>query len=234
MNRKLALGMLALALVLSGCKKPKAGDPCKTEGKQLCTTKTDSLVCSSGKYEALPCRAAAGCTGTGDQVECANDGYLDGEPCDSTSDDHECSIDKKAQLKCEGKHWKTVDKCLGPAACKSTASEVHCDDTFAELGAPCTNADSYSCSVDKKTLLQCHGGKITLDSQCRGAAGCRKAGDKMHCDTTIAAVGDVCETDDEACSVDGKSMLKCKSLKMAVSETCKKGCTVTGEELHCN
>ena len=234
MNRKLALGMLALALVLSGCKKPKVGDACKVENKQLCLSKTDSLVCSSGKQEAQPCRGAAGCTGTGDAVECANDGYIDGEPCDSTSDDHECSVDKKAQLKCEGKHWKTVDKCLGPAGCKSTTSEVHCDDTFAELAAPCTNDDSYSCAVDKKSLLQCHGGKIILDSQCRGAEGCRKVGDKMRCDTTLASVGDVCEVDDEACSVDGKQLLKCKSLKMAVDKTCKKGCTVSGQDLTCN
>ena len=123
---------------------------------------------------------------------------------------------------------------LGKAEAPPTLTVLSSRQAKQRRRGPCTNADSYSCAVDKKSLLQCKSGKVVLDSQCRGAEGCRKVGDKMRCDTTLASIGDVCEVDDEACSVDGKQLLKCKGLKMALGETCKKGCTVSGQDLHCN
>lgn len=235
--RGLGVCLLALlgAILLGACTKPKEGDACKPEGKQVCTGKDSSLVCVDAKWVVLPCRGAAGCSGTGDAVECANNGYLSGEPCSISEDDHECSVDHKSQLKCDGKKWKTVDKCLGPKACTTSASEVHCDDTLTELGNDCSNEGSYSCSVDAKELHQCKSGRVVLDSSCRGAEGCKPKGDKMRCDTTIAQPGDTCEDDEaQACSVDMKQLLACKGKKMTLGEKCKKACVVSGETVSCN
>jgi hypothetical protein len=232
--RAVAVGLFG-ALALAACSKAKEGDACKTEGKLVCNGKDAALVCVDGKWLAQPCRGAAGCSGTGEAVECANNGYLPGEPCSITEDDHECSVDHKAQLKCDGKKWRTVDKCLGPKACTTSASEVHCDDTLTEVGAECSNEGSFSCSVDGKELHQCKGSKVVLDSPCRGAGGCKANGDKMRCDTTIAAAGDACEDDEaQACSVDLKQLLACKGKKMVLGEKCKKACVVAGETVSCN
>lgn len=230
-----SVAALALVALLGACTKAKEGEACKTEGKQVCTSKDSSLICVDSKWVALPCRGAAGCSGSGEAVECANNGYLAGEPCSIEEDDHECSVDHKSQLKCDGKKWKTVDKCLGPKACTTSASEVHCDDTLTDLGADCSNEGSYSCSLDAKELHQCKAGRVVLDSSCRGAAGCKPNGDKMRCDTTIAAPGDTCEDDEaQACSVDMKQLLTCKGKHMALGEKCKKACVVSGETVSCN
>lgn len=228
----LGLGLIAL---LPACSKAKEGEECKQEGRHVCTGKDSSLVCVDSKWVALPCRGAAGCSGSGEAVECANNGYLAGEPCSIAEDDHECSVDKKAQLKCDGKKWKLVDKCLGPKGCTTTASEVHCDVSLTELGAECSSDDAHSCSVDGKSLHQCKSGHIVFDSPCRGEGGCKPNGGPMRCDNTIAAPGDSCESDEAAaCSPDMKQLLFCKGKKMVVGEKCKKACVVQGETVSCN
>ena len=48
-------------------------------------------------------------------------------------------------------------------------------------------------------------------------------------------MGDPCvDDDDPACSVDKKSMLKCKGKKMVESRKCKGGCTVMPDSIECN
>ncbi len=235
MTRPAALLAFAILLVpLGGCTKAKAGEACDKEGKQVCADKTDSLVCTDGHWAALPCRGAAGCVASGADVQCANDGYLDGEPCDIAQDDYECSVDKKAMLQCKSRRWKKVDECLGPGSCVSSAKQVKCDNSVSEVGAPCQDDNAYACTADGKQMMVCRAGKMAADAPCRGAHGCRKQFDKIQCDTTIAAVGDACEhEDDAACTEDGKQMLQCRSGKMAPARDCKGGCKVIVDEIHC-
>lgn len=236
MARRFAmLSAILLVSLLAGCKKPKVSEPCSKEGKQVCASKTDSLVCVSGRWEALPCRGAAGCAASGADVQCANDGYQDGEPCDIAEDDYECSVDRKAMLQCKAKHWKTVDECLGPSACTSSSKQVKCDNSVSELGAPCQDDKTYACTADGKQMMVCVGGKMVTDSPCRGGHGCRKQFDKIQCDTTVATAGDACEhEDDAACTVAGDQMLQCKGGKMTVARSCAGGCKVVVDEIHCN
>src|SRR5450755_279443 len=155
MVRRIAwlFGLSVVVLSVASCKKPKAGDTCKTEAKQICADKSNSVICVDSKWEALPCRGMMGCTTTAGDVDCDNDGYNAGEFCDPASDDYECSVDKKAMLKCTGKHWKLNDKCLGQNGCVSSAKEVKCDNSVSELGAPCEHEDTYACTTDGKAIM---------------------------------------------------------------------------------
>ncbi len=230
-----AVGLVVVAMALAACKKPKAGDTCKTEGKQICIDKASSVVCVDSKWEALPCRGVTGCMTTAGDVSCSNESYNDGEVCDSASDKFECTPDMKAMVKCEGKHWKLTDKCLGPLACVSSSSEVNCDDSVSEVGAPCFPEDDPACSVDGKQMLKCKSTKMATFLNCRGAHGCRKEGEKINCDDSLAQVGDACvDDDDPACSMDKKALMKCKSHKMVESKKCKGGCAITADAIECN
>lgn len=231
----LALVSSLCALALVSCKKPKPGDDCKTEGAQLCVDKASSIVCAEGKWETLPCRGTLGCSSSGGEVTCQNDGYLAGEACDPAQDDHECSTDKKSDLKCTGSHWKEVDRCLGPSACKSTAREVSCDNTVSEDGAPCISDGDTACSRDGKSLLLCSGNKMTVHEPCRGDGGCKSVSGKPTCDTSIAEVGDACDEEGfSSCSVDRKSVLLCKEKRRISMRACKTGCRVSAGKIECN
>ncbi len=235
MGMRRAWVLVVFVLALGACKKPKAGEPCKTDGKQICADKASSIVCIDSKWEALPCRGVTGCMTTAGDVSCSNEAYNDGEPCDIASDKFECTPDKKAMVKCEGKHWKMIDKCLGPAGCVSSSSEVSCDDSVSELAAPCVPEGDPACSVDGKQMLKCKDSKMAAHLNCRGVHACRKEGDKIDCDDSLALLGDPCVDDgDPACSVDKKSMLKCKTKKMVESKKCKGGCTVMPDTIECN
>lgn len=234
-----AMGLLVVVMALSACKKPKAGDPCKTDGKQICIDKASSVVCVDGKWESLPCRGVTGCMTTAGDVSCSNESYNEGEPCDDTTDKFDCTPDKKAMVKCDGSHWKLNDKCLGPLGCVSNASEVNCDDSFSEVGAICYPEGDPACSVDGKQMLKCKDGKMESFLECRGVHACRKLHvddkDKIDCDDSLAKVGDPCvDEDDPACSVDKKAMLKCKGKKMVEAKKCKGGCTVMPDSIECN
>jgi hypothetical protein len=224
--------VLVLFAVLA-CGKPKAGAKCKKEGEVSCVDKANALLCAGGTWQPQQCRGIVGCiTGA-----CNNQGYEDGDPCANESDgNYECSVDKKAMLKCVGNKWAKQEDCKGHLGCVANASGAKCDKGVGAEGDDCTpeNEGNASCSEDKKKMFICKGGKMTVGSLCKGMHGCRQMGTKIQCDSSLADVGDVCEDghSDPACSMDKKALLECKGGKMAVSKKCGR-CTVFLDKIDC-
>lgn len=245
--RAALLVALALALSPAGCKKhgpttiPKVGDACNETGLTFCTGKKSAVVCVGGKYEAMPCRY--GCSAWSDGHVCRNREYEPGEYCKVNPDDffmHACSVDKKAELHCRSGRWAHEKDCRGKRGCRwiyvdryhHGHDHIACDNVVIEPGAPCSPEERHACTNDDKAILVCRGGKWAEDQYCRGPKGCRKVGDSIGCDDTIAQAGDPCVDDgDQSCSLDRKSLLVCKSKKMVVEKPCKSGCTASSDKI---
>ena len=91
-------------------------------------------------------------------------------------------------------------------------------------GADCTDTEG-SC-LSKSSHLVCMNKKFILET-CKGQLGCNDDGKTLLCDNTKADVGDGCEHEgSRACSVDGKSELRCRDSKFAVEWSCRGGCTL--------
>jgi hypothetical protein len=104
-----------------------------------------------------------------------------------------------------------------------------------QVGAKCS-AGQVSCSEAKLGLF-CGADGTFHTMTCSGPAGCEASGAVVNCDNGVAAVGDGCNTpDDAACSPDGKNALLCKSGAFAVAETCKGpgACKITGDTITCD
>jgi hypothetical protein len=104
-----------------------------------------------------------------------------------------------------------------------------------KVGATCT-AGQAACG-EPKTGLFCGEDGTFHTMTCSGPAGCEQSGAVVNCDNGIAAVGDGCNTpDDAACSPDSKNALLCKHNVFTVAETCKGpgGCKVSGDTITCD
>lgn len=237
MNGRLVLtGAVALSMVvlLAACGKPKAGGACKTEAEVKCTDDKNALVCTSGKWEALPCRGLNGCMSMmGSPGTCTNDGFKEGEPCPDDEGNPECSSDHKASLKCVDKHWKKVNDCNGQHGCVSNAQGTNCDMGTSDVGSTCTkeNEGNVACSPDKKSELVCEKGKMIVMSECKGLHGCRQLGDKLDCDRSLADIGDACSAAEKACNPTKKMLLTCKDGKFAKSKDCS--CATFVDNVQC-
>lgn len=230
--------VVTLPLGLVACSKPKAGAKCSKEGETKCTDKANALVCTDGKWEALPCRANTGCMGMAiGPHNCTSLDALEGEPCPSDEGKWQCSPDKKMLLECQGKHWKKKDDCRGQNGCVVNASGYKCDKGEGNEGDACTadNEGNAACAPDKKALLVCKGGKLTKTQLCKGRHGCRQMGPKIQCDSSTADLGDPCEDgrSEAACTADKKAMLECKGGKYQKSRDCKQQCTVFLDHIEC-
>jgi hypothetical protein len=172
---------------------------------------------------------------------CTNWTHLPGEYCPEhmAPDDavkHDCSVDRKSQLRCVGKHWQLEKACPGKHGCRRVSipvgrrgfrPELQCDQSVTEVGAACAKEDQYACAPDFKRSLRCVKGSWRQDQVCRGREGCKETGDKVRCDDTLAAVGDACVQDgDQACSVERDARLVCKGQKMVLETKCRTGCVV--------
>jgi hypothetical protein len=132
--------------------------------------------------------------------------------------------------------------CRGPKGCRTTGGSSVCDDDLAQQGDNCamTVNENYSCSTDHKTELVCTAGKFVVRRTCKGSAACAITGETIHCDDSVADVGDACveEAGDAnyACSVDKTSEIVCKGNVFQVSNSCRgaKGCWIKGEMVHCD
>jgi hypothetical protein len=233
-----SVALVAVVAVLAvACKKPmKAGDACKKEWATDCTDKTHALVCVSGKLEAVGCRDNVGCMDVGDGDDnCSNNNQNVGEPCKAEGN-FSCSVDSKAMLKCDSKHWTKVDDCKGQHGCVSNAQGATCDQGTESLGASCTpqNEGNGSCTPDGKSLLVCHSGKMVVGATCKGMNGCRQAGTKLDCNQTLADLGDPCGDYEGkyACAPDKKTRLVCKGGKMVKDKVCK-SCSVMIQDVQC-
>ncbi len=224
-------------VLVSACGSPKAGGSCKVDGKTFCESKTAGLVCASGKWEPVKCKGAKGCAPVGDG-ECDQSLADDGDACDVESD-HACSSDKKSVVACKGRKWSKVTACPGPAGCERVDKDVKCDNSFASAGDACAVEKDYACAADKKSTLVCKGGKFEAGTPCKGPKACGVSPGKVHCDDTIADLGDPCEKkgdgDKYACASDAKTVLKCDGQKFVLQEKCKgkDTCKVLPEGVGC-
>jgi len=165
--------------------------------------------------------AFAGCCKTSAGSSCLDEGTAE---CDGAR-----------MLMCKSHKWEVVS-CAGPKGCSQSGRFVDCDETVATVGMPCSvEPDSYSsCSTDHKTQLKCDVGFWREDIPCRGPKGCVVSKRFVDCDDSLALVGDACEPDGLACSVDSKSVLTCRGGKYALDETCSPGrCTIRGTTVGC-
>jgi hypothetical protein len=137
-----------------------------------------------------------------------------------------------AALVCEDGTWHEL-QCRGKAGCAELSHQVKCDQDQAHVGDICLDEESSTCSADKKQTLKCKNKKFVLDENCLGPKGCTSTSVLVECDNSLAQVGDPC-SHGSACSIDGKSLLKCLPDKWVVDHACKNGCTVSGNTLNCN
>lgn len=118
-------------------------------------------------------------------------------------------------LVCREGRWLAVP-CRGPGGCKESG---RCDQDLAQEGDPCLEtsasaSEDHACSTDRKTTLTCREGRFVAGRPCRGPKGCSSA--TVKCDQTVAESGDACDKGSAsfgACSVDGRSLLKCEDAK---------------------
>jgi hypothetical protein len=228
------LVLVFIAILAVGCK-PKVGATCKIDKKEVCNEKT-ALVCHSNSWQEMACRGPKGCI-AGDEAECDQSVARAGDIC-NVENNVTCSEDKKASLVCKDKKWTLEMVCGGPLGCALSTNDkkLECDATIAKEAEKCADENTASCSSDKKARLICRGGKYALSGQCRGDLGCRFIGGKVDCDDSLAVVGDLCsQAGHYACSVDGKSVVKCDGTKFALDEACKnrKVCKLSGDKVGC-
>jgi hypothetical protein len=104
-----------------------------------------------------------------------------------------------------------------------------------KVGAKCS-AGQVACA-DAKMGLFCGGDGLYHTMTCSASAGCQEVGGVVSCDNSVAAVGDGCNTpDDAACSLDYKAGLLCKGGVFAIAETCKGpgACKTAGDVITCD
>ncbi len=104
-----------------------------------------------------------------------------------------------------------------------------------EAGGSCSTEAEAACD-GKTAALTCTGGKWEK-TECRGPKGCSVTGALVDCDHSLAQLDDLCDHEGNyACSVDGKSLLQCKSKKFVLDEACKGNakCKVTGSQAGCD
>jgi hypothetical protein len=184
---------------------------------------------------------APACDASGILVQCSGALVTEGGECDVDKDEkrkhYGCSTDKKAELLCKDGRWTRIRQCLAPEGCDSMLLSISCKGPTAKPGDLCDPGDKpdYACSADGKATIVCQGAPAwRIDRACLGEKGCTSSILGIECDTSVAALGEACGKEgNAACSMDGKTVLECKSGKYAVSHKCRKACKVSGVLVHC-
>ena len=236
------VALLVATMMVACASKPKAGEACTVEAAQACMDTRTAVICADGIWSRLPCRGQAGCETSPSGATCANDGYVDEDPC-GVPLEYGCNREKNALVRCIANRWRTTEKCLGPGGCATSAEGVTCDDSVAEVGAPCQTEDTYACGVEgpsaatgraiPASMLKCTKGTFVYYERCRGPHGCSKDREKVECNQSIAAEDDYCdEAGEKACSVDGAALLSCIANKFTTMRPCEK-CTPLVHGIDC-
>lgn len=228
---------VALLLVAPGCS-PKPGDKCKEAGNPVCLDKATAIECRGGTWQTAGCFGPDGCVSTDAKFSCDVSLAKAGDSCREHDDKrYSCTVDKKTQLRCRDGKWTAMAQCTGDSGCDAKGIFANCADPVSNEGDVCDPPEdakkkSYTCSVDKKTMLLCKEGKWKAIEQCLAKEGCSAAAFRVRCNGPTAKAGDECDPSEEAdyaCSSDGKSQLICKAgePKWTVNAACrgKEGCT---------
>lgn len=180
------------------------------------------LSCNTDHFEVVgACRGPKGCFREAESLRCDTSMALVGDACSQTG--LACSLDGKAALDCVSNKMAIKAKCDGPKGCTMTDSMIRCDGRIGAVGDACLGG--LACDAEHKNTLKCESGKLALYQPCRGKGGCAVDADSIACDVSVGEVGDSCESG-ATCSVDKKSLLKCKDKHLVVERACPKACEV--------
>ncbi len=228
----------AISLLLAPGCSPKPGKSCDEKDKPVCFDKTTALECKGGTWQAAPCLGPSGCESDGANIACDVTLAKGGDICREKDEKrYSCTTDKKTQLRCKSGKWAIMAQCTGESGCDAKGIFANCSGSVSNDGDDCELPDdakrkSYTCSVDKKSMLVCMAGKWKAVEQCLAQEGCNSLGLMVRCNGPTAKAGDVCdggEKPDYACSTDGKAQLVCSpgANKWAMENACRgaKGCT---------
>lgn len=235
----LAFAVVALSALSSACK-PREGGRCRPEGRESCTDERAALACQDGVWRPMSCRGPLGCSKATGEPTCDQSLAVPAETC-NLEGDVVCASDERALLRCTGRAWATAQKCLGARGCAVEGKSVTCDNSLAEVGDACGDAEDFACSLDGKAALACRDGKFVHANACKGPSGCRVSGEKasgfkIECDDSVANAGDPCEKDAHfACSADMGAILVCKDRRFRVDVTCAgaEKCKVADGQVGC-
>jgi len=154
----------------------KIHEACDGQDSVCTLDKKNSLRCVNDVWAvALTCKGKNGCrvVNDGESISCDYTIADLGDPCDVK--DSACSSDKKLELKCDGIKFVAADTCKGAGGCTMSPSTdgftLSCDDHIADIGDACLDSRP-ACSSDKKSMLICREGKLVVDRNCAGPAGC--------------------------------------------------------------
>ncbi|MFI5298290.1 MAG: hypothetical protein ACHREM_09350 [Polyangiales bacterium] len=220
--------LVALITQAAGCK-PSRGDSCG-EATSACANPHTMLVCKSGLLSEVACPGDNGCVvdDKTKRASCDFSSGKNGDSCDTTLNGERMCKSDKEMLACRD-NKVSILKCRGPNGCtpdpderkKSgdpTARVKSCDDSVAKIGDECdsTWAMLPVCDDSGKLELVCNKKEHKYERRraCRGPKGCKSVDGKGVCDASVKVYGDWCEPDvdrNELCSLDGKSMLFCRT-----------------------
>jgi hypothetical protein len=216
--RRLALLVVAAAASV-GCSKPAVGDAC-ARGKATCLDTTTELQCETGKFVSAPCRGAKGCAVVDNVQTCDISGNAQGDVC-STDDEgvSQCAPGGATRVVCRSGRY-LVEPCRGPRACAEQGDDVACDQSVAAEGDECVGEERQVCSADRKALLVCTSGKLSIAEFCRGPSRCSPDAGVL-CDRGHQRPADPCGNEGEvACGGEAdKETLACESKRWVVRET---------------
>lgn len=111
---------------------------------------------------------------------------------------------------------------LGPV--EATPTSAPYGPSARHVGDAC--ASGFACSADGMACLRCDGEKLVEHGLCRGPRHCQSGERGVRCDQTIAEMGDACDGDDAACSLDGINLLVCRDRRRMLKSACTTGCEV--------
>ncbi|HLK40032.1 MAG TPA: hypothetical protein VKU41_24920 [Polyangiaceae bacterium] len=162
-----------------------------------------------------------------------------GDKC--TSNGKYVCLDASGGLLCQNGVLVTL-ACRGPKGCQGMGASSMCDDDLSAEGDTCalTLNENFACTTDHKKELVCKDGKFVAASTCKGPKACSISGDMIHCDDSIADIGDPCREEpgdaNYACTTDRKGEVVCRAGTFQPSNSCRgvKGCWVDGNLVHCD
>ena len=157
--------------------KNKPSDSCakSEEGAAMCVSDHQMIVCRGGKYVHEPCRGVDGCVNEHRRAMCDKSVAVAGDPC--KGDAKACDSKGKTVLSCKDGKMGLLYGCLGPDGCLAKG-KLDCDMSVAEQGDSCDvqMEGASACSVNRRAILACKGGKFVADERCKDDEVCNPAG----------------------------------------------------------
>jgi len=142
----------------------EVGDACRPDSIVCDGQGKTQLACVDGKLAPTrTCHGALGCrTEAGGGVRCDRTQAIELEDCREEGTGA-CDAARQSVLVCQGGHFRTQLRCLGPLACELPGNySVRCDKSVVEDNEPCNEESAVSCSSGGKQV-KCTGGKFVVD-----------------------------------------------------------------------